>query len=100
MGWRVFNQMKDGRSYGEVAAMPDMPDMDTIEKWLDAEPHFQRLISLARGCQAQDMVNEIKGIADNANPSNQAEIDKARLQCEVRMWLAERLYPSMFAVPK
>ena len=98
--WRIFDQLKEGKSYAELAAMADMPDMDTLEKWLHTEPHFLRLVRLARGCQAQDNINEIKNIADNVSIDNPAAVEKARLQCEVRMWMAEQLYPLLYASRK
>ncbi|WP_234262574.1 terminase small subunit-like protein [Klebsiella aerogenes] len=96
LGLNVYYALADGKSYGDIAKMEGMPDIETMLVWLDNEAEFSHLVSLASADKAMSLANEIKDIADNADQSNPAAVEKARLQCDVRMWLAGQLWPSKY----
>lgn len=96
LGLAVFHALAAGKSYGDIVETPGMPDFDTLQDWLDHEPDFQRLVSLANADKALSLADEVRAIADGADATSPAAVEKARLQCEVRMWLAGQLWPSKY----
>lgn len=100
LGLIAFNAISAGKSYAEIASMPDMPNLDVLGHWLDKEPDFQRLVLLARADRAQSLAAEVGAIADSVDVTQPAAVEKARLQCEVRMWLAGELWPSKYGMAK
>ena len=100
LGIAVYQALADGSTYSEIEKMAGMPDINTMLGWFDNEPDFCHLISLAGADRAISLAREVKAIADGADASNTAAVDKARLQCEVRMWLAGHLWPSKYGQVK
>lgn len=96
LGLAVYHLLVAGKSYGDIAEIDGMPGIDTMLEWFDHEPDFQHLVSLACADKAQALANEVKAIADSVDPANPAAVAKARLQCDVRMWLAGRHWPSKY----
>lgn len=96
LGMAVYDALVAGQSYGDIAKIDGMPGIDTILEWFDHEPDFQHLVSLACADKAQALANEVKAIADSVDHANPAALAKARLQCDVRMWLAGRHWPSKY----
>lgn len=96
LGLAVYHALAGGQSYGDISKTEGMPDIDTMLAWLDNEPEFDRLISLANVDKALSLAKEVKAIADNVDPASAAAVDKARLQCDVRMWLAGQHWPAKY----
>lgn len=100
LGLTVYHALADGKTYAEIEGMAGMPDIDTMLEWFDNESDFRHLVSLSSADRATCLAREVKAIADGADTSNAAAVDKARLQCEVRMWLAGELWPSKYGQAK
>ncbi|MGQ3662669.1 terminase small subunit-like protein [Citrobacter braakii] len=92
LGVIVYDAIIDGKSYVEIAEMDGMPDTTGLMVWLRTEKDFQDIVSAAREYQKARFIAEIQKIADSADPSIPGELEKARLQCEVKMWLVDKLY--------
>jgi hypothetical protein len=93
----VFFGLFDGLTLLQIAKEPDMPELALLLEWTETNDELKRLVRQGREYYVDSLVDELLVIADCADTSNPAAVDKARLQCETRMWLAERLNPSVYS---
>lgn len=93
MGVAVFRAMSVGKALASVEGVDGIPNLDTLLEWANKEPDFCYLIALAKQERLTSLIEEVRAIADNADQTQPAAVEKARLQCEVRMWLAGELAP-------
>ncbi|NDO80206.1 hypothetical protein CJP72_05265 [Citrobacter sp. NCU1] len=92
LGMIAYDAIIDGKSYSEIAEIDGMPDTAGLLEWQRDEREFRDIVAAARGYQRARMVTEIQEIADNADPTVPGELEKARLRCEVKMWMVDKVF--------
>ncbi len=111
IGWAIAGRVVEGETLRTICADPKMPDKKTLFHWLALHADFRDRYVSAREAQAEDLIFECIGIADDAsvdrvekvranarvvtvgNPDNLAH---CRLRLDVRHWVAERLAPEKY----
>lgn len=102
----------DHRTLRDICSDEGMPDVATIFRWFDLYPEFELMYERAKAHQAEDMVREMIGIADNAgnaapvddnDDSHNSEmlrkehVQRSKLRIETRQWVAARYKPRRFS---
>ena len=97
VGAAVFSGLATGFTLQQIASEPDMPEIGLLLEWLETSDELKRMVRQGRQFYVDSLTDELLVIADCVDASSPAAVEKARLQCETRMWLAERLNPSVYS---
>ena len=78
-----------------------MPSVSTMIEWLDHDRRegsgdLAAQYARAREHQAEGYADEIVSLADSADESTPAGVNKARLQVDARKWISSKFYPRVF----
>lgn len=88
LGNRILEELRLGRTPTEVAAEDWAPHVAQIYRWMDASPDFREAVARARALGAAVMADRAIDIADKADETSKAGVQKARLQVDARFRLA------------
>jgi hypothetical protein len=88
--------ISDGQSLQTISEMPGFPTRRSMRRWLSEHPDFERDYEIARRQRTDNLIDEAIAIADTVDGSDNAAVQKARLQIETRRWLASKLLPERF----
>lgn len=103
----ICDLLSDGLSLRQICCMEDMPERNTVFRWLEASPAFQRQYARARELQADHYAEEIIEISDDGSRDyNKDEegnlivdhdhIQRSRLRVDSRKWAASKLAPKKY----
>lgn len=116
---RICTLLADGYSLRKIVAMPGMPGMSTVMRWLDDEANteLREQYARARELQADRMAEEILDIADEQCTMVRADkhatkdddgdgntevvfdavaVQRNRLRVDARKWLASKMAPKKY----
>ncbi len=87
----ICRRLADGLSLRRVCEADDMPNRDTVRRWLGKREPFRRMYVAAREMQAEHFVDEVIEIADtDDNPTH------ARVRIDARKWAVVKLAPKKY----
>lgn len=93
----VLTAIADGQTLTEIEKLPGMPKRQTLNTWIATNAHGAAdKYKAAREVRADRIADEIFAIADNADTSNPAAVQKARLQCDARRWYLSKIMPEKY----
>ena len=75
---------------------PHWPCKDTIFTWRKSHTEFSDLYAQAKMYQIEVLVDEMFDITDDPTLDNLVAINRARLQLDLRKWLACKLVPRVY----
>lgn len=87
----ICKRIANGDSLKSICDEKKYPTTDTIRKWLHDFPEFLANYARAREQQADYYADEMIELADEAK-----DVNKARLQIDVRKWKASKLQPKKY----
>jgi Bacteriophage Sf6, terminase small subunit-like len=100
---RICDAVSTGTPLAAVCAAADMPDRETLARWLDAHADFRSAYTRALEAAADRYADEILTIADasasespGAGKSDAGSVARAKLRIDTRKWLMSRLAPSKY----
>ncbi len=83
---KIVEMAESGKTMAQICYATGL-SKTAIYAWQDSSPEHAELFARARARAAHDLVDEMREIADNADPE---EIQKAKLMVQTRQWTAER----------
>lgn len=105
----ICERISDGESLRAICRDDAMPSKATVFQWLIQYPDFQTKYAHAREAQADVLVDEIVGIADEeavtvksadgeevAVVFDQTAVARNKLRVAARQWTAEKLRPKKY----
>jgi hypothetical protein len=103
----ICDRIADGESLRKICGEDRMPDKATVFRWLKESSAFREQYSRAREYQADALIDEILGIADDSRNDfytdgdgkrhvNYENIARSKLRIAARQWVAERLAPKKY----
>jgi hypothetical protein len=105
----ICERIADGESLRAICRDDAMPSKATVFQWLIQYPDFQTKYAHAREAQADVLVDEIVGIADEeavtvksadgeevAVVFDQTAVARNKLRVAARQWTAEKLRPKKY----
>lgn len=105
----ICERIADGESLRSVCRDEQMPSKATVFRWLVEFPDFETKYAHAREAQADALVDEIVGIADEeavtikskdgeevAVVFDQTAVARNKLRVAARQWTAEKLRPKKY----
>ncbi len=92
---RICNRIADGDSLRKICEADDMPDRETVSRWLANEDHraFAAKYARAREAQADLMDEEILEVARASKPETAAS---DRVKVLAFQWRASKLKPKVY----
>ena len=92
----VLSLIQDGYTIPEIAKAANMPEGLLIH-WMNRDTNGCRSAYMcAREARADRIAREIMEIADRTDTRNPAEVNKARLQTDVRRWYLSHILPEKY----
>lgn len=88
---RICSRLADGDSLRGICSEPDMPDRETVRRWLREKEDFRGQYARAREDQADVYAEDVVVIADT-EPDPQV----ARVRIDARKWAAGKLAPKKY----
>lgn len=88
----ICERISAGESLRKICKDKDMPSCTAVNKWLGSNPDLVSQYARAREAQADAFVDEMIGIADDANLDPQDR----RVRIDTRKWLAGKLRPKVY----
>jgi hypothetical protein len=95
-----------GETLVEICAAPEMPDRDTVYRWLRDEPRFAQMYAAARRDLAHFYFEQAISIADETPATfkdekgvvrmDPAAVHAQRLRVDTRKWAAAKLLPRVY----
>jgi hypothetical protein len=87
----ILGRISDGESLRKICLDAEMPDRETVRRWLLQNEAFCGQYARAREEQADTLADEITDIADgNDAPDNK------RVRIDARKWVAGKLRPKKY----
>lgn len=109
IGVALCAAIAEGMSLRKACALPGMPDVSTVIRWLADEQRaeFCAQYARAREAQADLLAEEILQIADDGRNDTQVDDDghvfvdhdviaRSRLRVDARKWLASKMAPKKY----
>jgi hypothetical protein len=106
IGSVIIGRLVEGDTLGEVCRDPGMPAKATVMQWLERHDEFRKYWEWARVTQIHDLFCESLAIIDAGNHVEKVRRNgsvvrvfdrdnfaRAKLRCEIRQWVADRLPP-------
>jgi hypothetical protein len=90
-GPKICDRLVCGESLVRICKTPGWPSYTLVLQWLRADHEFRHDYGLSRIAQADFLADEIIEIADNCK-----DPQTARVQIDVRKWMAARLNPKRY----
>lgn len=92
----VVSELSCGRSIAKIMREDKgMPDKTTFWAWHAQDEEIQQMVSVAREHGIEAQLDDAQDIADEVKPT-MAEIQKAKLQCDMRVKMAQMLKPKKY----
>jgi len=91
----ICEQLSEGKSLRSICKAKKLPSCSTIFLWLSKYPEFSEQYARAREAQADYLVDEIIGIADEPVLSSE-QVARNRLRVDARKWMAAKLRPKKY----
>jgi len=95
---RVCDGVANGRSLAEICGRDGVPPVEVVRRWLRADSGFRDAYMAAFQLRALSEVTQVYEIADLTDEDE--SVSRSRLRVDVRMKLAERLWPRQFGSKK
>ena len=92
-GKAICEKLKRGETLLNICEDPDMPDRNTVYRWLDKYPDFYTAYSRARKEQMDTWADQIVTISDAATKET-AQAD--RLRVDTRKFLMAKIAPKVY----
>ena len=101
----ILQCVAEGKSLRQIQAIPGMPAMTTIMRWLTepAKAEFREQYELAKAMMADILFEDIMEIADNSpgdilgnGQPNSSAVQRSRLQVDARKWIVSKLLPKKY----
>jgi hypothetical protein len=108
VGMTICDRIVEGESLRTICADAGMPDVATVLGWVSGHRKFRLEYELARGFQAQYLLEESLEIIDDRSGyrvekvqangkvvvvADRKQLPRCRLRAEVRIWVAGQLAP-------
>lgn len=87
----ICDMIESGMTLNAICALPDIPSIPTVYKWLDNQPDFFQDYARARSKQADTFADMVMTEAFN---SHDAQI--GRLRIDALKWTASKLAPKKY----
>jgi hypothetical protein len=87
----IINGLASGLSLRKICRADEMPDRETVFRWIETRPDFAAKYARAREFQAEANAEEIIDIADDED-----DPAKARVRIDARKWVASKLLPKKY----
>jgi len=91
----ICRRLIEGESLRRICRDAEMPAFSRVAEWLAKDPVFRDQYMQARQIQAELEAERMVDIADDVAEDN-AAVQKARLQIDVRKWNAVKLLPKKY----
>jgi len=91
----ICEQLSEGKSLRSICSAKKLPSCSTIFLWLSKYPEFSEQYARAREAQADYLVDEVIGIADEPVLSSE-QVARNRLRVDARKWMAAKLRPKKY----
>lgn len=91
----ICRRLIEGESLRRICRDPAMPAFSRVAEWLTKDPSFREQYSQARQFQAELEAERMQDIADEVAEDN-AAVQKAKLQIDVRKWNAVKMLPKKY----
>jgi hypothetical protein len=88
---QICDMIESGMTLNAICALPDIPSIPTVYKWLDNQPDFFQDYARARSKQADTFADMVMTEAFN---SHDAQI--GRLRIDALKWTASKLAPKKY----
>jgi len=75
---------------------PHWPCQDTLFTWIKNDCEFSEQYKVSKMIQFEILADEIFDIVDDPTLTTMAAIRRARLQMNIRMWIAGKLMPRVY----
>lgn len=93
----ILKLISEGKSINEIANTNNIPDDNTVYKWLNKDKQFREDYVRAREQQALFYAEKIdKVINDLPDEPTREQLDKARLKVDANKWIASKLLPKVY----
>lgn len=102
----VCEHLVEGLSLRQACRLEGMPSRDTVRRWLRDKPEFRADYAMACQFRTDALCDEIIEIADDSSNDwlmsrngpvcNTENIQRAKLQIDIRKWLIVRLAPKKY----
>ena len=93
---RVITRIHEGLTIPEIAKIEDIPSQ-TIIDWMNKNTNDLSVVYIsAREDRADRIAREIIELADNVDGRDNAQVQKARLQTDVRKWYLSHILPEKY----
>ena len=100
---RICDAVSAGTPLAAACEAADMPDRETVARWLNAHADFRAAYARALEFAADRYADEILTIADGASgeapgasKSDAGSVARAKLRIDTRKWLMSRLAPGKY----
>lgn len=93
MAETICDRLIEGLSLRKICEADDMPDRNTVMRWMDANPQFAARCARARELQA-DYMDDL--ILDTANASTPETAPADRVKISAYQWRAAKLQPKRY----
>jgi hypothetical protein len=98
LGEEICLRIAAGETLKKICKGADMPNKDTVIRWVLKKPDFAEMYNFARQVQAELLGDEILDIAkDNSNDKNEdgtpnhANVQRSRLEVDTIKWYLARI---------
>lgn len=110
IGDLICDRLANGESLRTICSGDDMPDRESVRRWLMANESFRGQYALAREAQADTLFDDVLEIADNVQIGETIKtkedgtvevvsgdmIQHRRLRVDARKWMAGKLRPKVY----
>ena len=96
---KIVNEIRNGISLNVLCESNNLPNRDTVHKWLNKDTQFHDNYMRAKEDHFIKEGLELLTIADNVGLTRE-EINKANLQVSTRQWLLSHLMPKYSNKPQ
>jgi len=99
---KICMQIAFGNSVRKICAAADMPNEETVYRWILNNEEFSKKYRSAREVQQERHLDEIIEIADEQPPLNAigstdtGAVQRAKLRIDTRKWAMARLAPKRY----
>lgn len=94
LGCEIAERVSNGEHLPDVLKSVDV-SFNSLGSWMRKHKHFSVLFQTARETQAHNFISEVVKIVDDA-PATMAGIAKAKIQANVRQWLASKILSPIY----
>jgi len=89
---RLLALLADGQSLRSVCSKPDMPNKETVFRWLRTDEEFEARYRVAKQESADSLVDEMRDIVDDAG----LDPNDKRVRIDARKWIASKMKPKVY----